>query len=246
KNKYTDEYTYQRQAIHANIIADILGDLDSEDYPYLNESKMLFTGGPPASGKNTMLSIYLDDEELVETTPIIIDPDNIKKMLPEYIITSVDEDYAEMISDYLHAESGDIAWKCFEEVLRRDKAFGVFVVTLTDVLWSRKMISMAKESGFEVDILFTYAPLEVCIEREAKRKEETRRGVPLHILKQKHREFSENFGIIAAMGDFVSLYNNSADISEEINDDELIIYSRQPGEYFLRRDAHIDEHLFRY
>jgi|GEM_PF-5060414 len=209
---------------------------------------MIFTGGPPASGKNTILSMFLETEAWNEAILIIIDPDEIKRRLPEYIATSVDADYTERVSDFLHLESGDIAWRCFEEVLTRDKSFGVFVVTLSDYEWSEKMISQAKEAGFAVDLLFAYAPLEVCQSREEKRRLETKRGVPADVLERKHAEFSSHFGYIAALGDFVSLFNNSRDSSEISDDDndEIVRYNRVPVSEIineLKSSPHIESHI---
>lgn len=160
----------------------------------------LFMGGGPASGKSSALNMD-ENADVVPPDAVIIDPDEIKGLLPEYreMVAGGDR-YAATAA---HEESSHIA----AEILRRARAKGLNVVMdgtgdsgkekTERELYGKvpkfvgKMID-AREHGYNVRVFYVNAPTEVAEVRATKRAFREGRWVPGVEIRQQHKGVSAN------------------------------------------------------
>lgn len=160
----------------------------------------LFMGGGPASGKSSALQME-ENADVIPPDAVVIDPDEIKGLLPEYreLVKGGDR-YAATAA---HEESSHIA----AEILRRARAKGLNVVmdgtgdSGTEKQerekygkvpkFVGKMID-ARDHGYNVRVFYVNAPTEVAEVRATKRAFREGRWVPGVEIRQQHKGVSAN------------------------------------------------------
>lgn len=176
-------YTAERKKLHDEIVQHFLGDAR----PSEGRHRALFMAGGAASGKSSALKTNAD---MVPDGAVMIDPDAIKGMLPEYreMVESRDR-YAAFGA---HEESGDIAKRLHAEAMAQgldlvvdgtgNSGPGKFVAKIERVLGA----------GYDTDVLYVTVPTEVAVERAMLRAARSGRYVPERVIRDAHAAVSRN------------------------------------------------------
>ena len=171
-NRWTDE----RHALHNEIIAEAL----SKATPVDNPTSTLMGGGP-ASGKSMMMenSGALDNA-------VHIDPDEIKKSLPEYKVLMEQGDPE--AAAFVHVESREISKR-----MLRYAAEGSYNVVLDgtgngSIHSLSTKVSTMKKNGGPVEARYVTTDVETAVARNKARAEATGRMVPESFVRWSHGE----------------------------------------------------------
>lgn len=177
---YTDERTRVQDAIIEKLFE---GAVPAEGTP-----TAIFLAGGSASGKST-IEKGLDTQGMVT-----IDSDAIKKMLPEYIdLMKIGGDARAPAAMNVHEESSDIAARAYE--MAKERGFSV-VIDGTGNSGPGKFLSKlddARDSGYDVDVVYVSAPTAVAQARAKKRAERDGRLVPPEVIASIHKGVSRAF-----------------------------------------------------
>ncbi len=191
KVTYTDEqgtYTKEREALHQKIMATIIKKSKMDN---LQPPIAVLVGGGSASGKTSLCeTIVKQNLKKKKRRLITIDPDEIKKQIPEY--QSFQKKFPSSAAALVHKESVDISEKLIHQMLETKRSFlleGTMAktgkyVTLVDSLQKRR---------YEVLVYIVDVPLEIAIEREAIRAKKTGRSIPRHVIEHTHRRIPKTF-----------------------------------------------------
>jgi predicted ABC-type ATPase len=175
-------WSKDRHALHDAAIAYYL---DGKTPPAGKKTALFFAGGT-ASGKSTALKRApgLEPENAVH-----IDPDELKKWIPEYRQAALARDrYA---SSMAHEESSALAKRLYSEAVRRGLNV---IIDGTGDSGGNKFLSKleaAKKDGYDVSVFMVDAPTEVAVARSVLRGHKTGRFVPLEILRDTHSNVSK-------------------------------------------------------
>lgn len=219
RNLYTDngQYTQQRLEVHRTIIDELTKGLT----PAVNKPIVIFMGGGTASGKSvlsrSLIQTFKDDKESL----LVIDPDAIKSMLPEY--KSLQERDPEKTASILHDESSDISEKLYASTLK-DKVNIIFDGTMKNRGKYDRFIDIAKKEGYTVSAVLADVPLEEAYRRENIRFEAEKRRVPPEIIKQSHSQVPVTFHHIKDKLDSFYVYDTS---------------ERHPSQFYVKENNQI-------
>lgn len=205
--KFKDEngkYTPERQALHAEIINKFLeGKVPPEGRP-----SVTFLGGGPAAGKS---SVENSGEAGIPDTKgpdaVLMNPDEIKGMLPEYdqLLQAGDKGAAA----FTHQESSDISKQLLAEAVGRGMNVVVDGTGNTSVQSMMGKIEAAQTGDHEIHAVYVTVPTEVAQERAAIRGEETGRVVPPEVIDRIHASVSQMVPEIAPVFDSFRLYDTN-------------------------------------
>jgi len=180
------EYTPERKTLHENIINSFIG----KNSKSVGKGKAILIGGPPASGKTTLLKdLNVDFDDYVS-----INNDEIKEKLPGYNGVN---------ASLYHDESRDILNMLIDKSIGEHRNL-IIDGTMRDYEKERKKISTLSKIGYTVRVIGIKANPDTVINRATTRfLEENGRYVPLqHIAKTtpiindtlpKYRELVNNF-----------------------------------------------------
>jgi len=149
--------------------------------------KTLFMAGGSGSGKSTVRDGLEDKPD----DAVIVDPDAIKEMLPEYqeMVQEGDKRAAKLV----HEESSDIAKRLMEEANKR--GFNVIIDGTGDSepgKFSGK-VDAAKAAGRDVKVVLVDIDTEEAIKRAMDRAKETGRRVPPSEIKAIHEAVAARY-----------------------------------------------------
>jgi predicted ABC-type ATPase len=175
-------YLPARLELHAEIINHFL-----EKGVVQDEPATLFITGGTASGKSTMLdSGELDDDFDDFGSAVLINPDEIKEMLPEYkeMIKGGDQ-YAAWGT---HEESSDIAKKLL--AVTNERKYHAIVDGTGDSGPGKfeGKVAAAEAAGRRAKVIYVDVPTDLAVTRALKRAKETGRMVPVSEIRKIHRE----------------------------------------------------------
>lgn len=176
-------WTPERKQLHNSIVDDLL----SEGAPQPEGERVFhFMGGGPAAGKSTVL-----DQGYVRLpkSAVKIDPDDIKKRLPEYRRMLKEGDPS--AASFVHNESSVVQLRAIRESLDRD--FNVMLDGTGDGSYEklRNRINWARKNGYKVKATYVDIPTDEALARAAKRAKQTGRAVPEEYIKQTYQNLSE-------------------------------------------------------
>jgi len=202
KDSDTGQYAPERQILHENIIDNFLS--KGKSVPKDMKPVTLFMLGTTASGKSTARK-NLEENPFGDYTPVEVDPDAIKGMIPEYqkAVEASAKDAAMMA----HEESSDIA----KELQRRAVAKRMNVIvdgTGANLSSMRKKILASKEAGHHATALMPHVVAEECVRRAEARAEKTGRYVPRHIVEDCAAKVGKNFLELTKDFDSFHLFDN--------------------------------------
>ena len=187
----------------------------------VGKPQALFTAGGGASGKSQLLfevdGKMLNLEQIKARDDfIVVDPDAIKTMLPEYKQLVGKDIYA---AAGVHEESSVIAKRIIAEA--ESKGYNVVIdTTASGDTFMRKLIT-ADQKGYEVQVSFVSVPKNDAIYRSIYRGQEKGRFVPVKSLEKAHAGASVQLDTYIS-ADFIKavrVHENSA------NDGRLIAES---------------------
>jgi predicted kinase len=143
--------------------------------PEAMRGQAVFLLGSPAAGKTT----YALKHHLRHSAFVHVDADAWKERHP---------DYDPRRPWLVHEWSREMARRQLAEVIASGGSF-VRDGTGTDLYLMEQEISRAHDAGYRTYLIYVYVPLNVALDRAAKRE----RLVPQDVVIGKHREASQNF-----------------------------------------------------
>lgn len=203
-------YTPERLALHDEIIGHFLAAANGQkaDHPVT-----LFMAGGSGAGKSSILASLKD----VPENAVLINPDEIKAMLPEYQQMLAGGDaYAAWGT---HEESSDIAKKLLATV--NERGYNSIVDGTGDSEPGKFLgkIEAANMGGRHARVVLVDIPTDTAVERAMKRAERTGRMVPEGEIRRVHRSVAANF----------------ADWQEKVDDWELWANDDKPKRIAYRK-----------
>lgn len=196
--------TAEREAEHERIYDQFLrqrapdGSLDPNGAPLGpppdGRRRALFMAGGTASGKSSAVK---QNPELTPPNAVVIDPDEIKGLIPEY--AEMKRRGSKYAATAVHEESSMMA----KQLRKRAEERGLNLV-IDGTGNSRpgkftKKITDAHDNGYEVDVLYVDAPTNVAVQRATKRALEEGRWVPEPEIRTQHAKVSINFPDVQAL-----------------------------------------------
>lgn len=205
--KYMDEngqLTPEREKLHEDTINALF---DGKKPVGPGEEKTFYVlGGGPASGKGSLTDpAYSKDFGLPSKEECAtIDPDEMKKAIPEYWIKN-----RKAGANFAHEESSTLAKRGMQAAF--ENGFNCTLDGTGDgsVKSMMKKIKTARDAGYKVEGAYVTVPTDVAIPRAMARAERTGRYVPEAQLRKIHAEVSKVFPQIASEFDHVTLYDTS-------------------------------------
>ena len=167
----------EREAIHDRIVHELLAGHTPKDEP-----RIFHAYGGSATGKGTILRALGERQELPPDA-VMLDPDPIKRMLPEGEPLH-ENPYG---AHALHKESKVVLQKALAEAQRRR-----LNIVLDTVGGSKPPGGVAKQmeeeraDGYSVEVAVVDAPLDQAIERSMERAIDEGRFVPLDVIRRNH------------------------------------------------------------
>ena len=177
---YTDgkgRYTPERLALHDEIIDRFL---EASGEKPQEKPTSLFMAGGTAAGKTTILDQF-DDEV---PNAVIINPDDIKAMLPEY--SAMLEGGDEYAATGTHEESSDIAKKLLETT--NAKKYNAIIDGTGDSEPGKfeSKVKAAQMEGRNAKVVLVDIPTDLAVERSMERAKKTGRMVPEKTIREIH------------------------------------------------------------
>lgn len=201
--------TFERENVHRRIIDQIL----NGKVPVVGKAKMRMMGGGPASGKSSVTKLGLI-EKFDDSNSIVIDPDEIKKMLPGYEEMSKTTDQA---ASYYHEESSALA-KRLASVAFNENYNVTYDGTGDGSVGSVvKKINAARENGYEVSAVYVTIDTDEAVKRNHQRyldgikKGEFPRLVPEAYVRDCHRKVTNIAMECSDLFDKIELYDNNGE-----------------------------------
>jgi len=194
------KFTPEREALHDKIINEIL-----DGVPVSDEPTFYFMGGGTASGKSSFLRNN-GIPGLREGRYAHIDPDDIKRLLPEtdILIELGDEGWV----GYTHEESSYLAKRLLKASSERRIDHLLDGTGNSTVGSVANKIKQAREAGYKIEAQYVSIPYEEAVAREAGRAARTGRKVPDQIIRSTHAGVSNTLPKVTDLFDELYLYNN--------------------------------------
>jgi predicted ABC-type ATPase len=194
------KFTPEREALHDKIINEIL-----DGVPVSEDPTFYFMGGGTASGKSSFLRAN-GIPGLREGRYAHIDPDDIKRLLPEtdILIELGDEGWV----GYTHEESSYLAKRLLKASSERRIDHLLDGTGNSTVGSVANKIKQAREAGYKIEAQYVSIPYEEAVAREASRAARTGRKVPDQIIRSTHAGVSNTLPKVTDLFDELYLYNN--------------------------------------
>lgn len=210
----------ERERLHGKIILHFLADHRAQKQP-----SALFTAGGPASGKS-----ILREGEKAPKDAVLIDPDEIRKLLPEYG-QMIGGGRADIASAATHEEASGLAKRITQ--IAMDRKMNVIVDGVGDSEPKKfaGKISAARDAGYHTEVHYADLPVPQAEAINQKRYEETDRLVPQKELREKHKGVAERYSEVRAIkGIHVRVYDTSVKgkvtpISTQGPDGKVVIHN---------------------
>lgn len=203
--------TPDREAVHENIIdKELEGKVPEE-----GQATMTMLGGGPASGKSSVMSTKKED---LDEHTVVVDPDAMKKALPNYAEMAK---YDDNTASYYHEESSALA----------KRLAGVSFNENYDVIYDgtgdgsrnsvMKKINQARENGYRVEGKYVTNDIERAVELNRQRYEnaiakgEPARLVPEQYVRDTHRDVTDILVATASKYDYTELWDNNGAKGEQ-------------------------------
>ena len=182
----TRQYSAERQRLHQEIIQHFLEGLHTSASP-----RVLFSGGGYSAGKGGVVK-QAKAEHFKGSEPLVIDPDRIKAMLPEFQARYADDPTANAV---VYREAWDISQEMQRQALERKLDMIVDGVgnTSPDEMIGR--IQQFLDKGYSAKAVYVSVPTAEAEKRAAARAKTAtdiadRRMIPSLILRAVHRDVS--------------------------------------------------------
>jgi hypothetical protein len=210
-------YDESRRALHEQIITSMLDGIPGQEQP-----RVLFSGGGYAAGKGSVLKLMAaKGDERLPPDALVLDPDRIKAMLPEFADQLGSDPQANLL---VYEEAWDIA----QEVQRRaqERKMNVIVDGISDTSPEEMLgrVDSFTDSGYSAHAVYVSIPTETANQRGYDRAinatdEAARRFIPQVIMRAVHRDVSATLpGVLEGApkrGLTVDVYDNDVERGAE-------------------------------
>mmetsp|Transcript_19602 Transcript_19602/g.22705 ORF Transcript_19602/g.22705 Transcript_19602/m.22705 type:complete len:504 (+) Transcript_19602:199-1710(+) len=182
---------------------------------------IVFTAGAMGAGKSYTIRHLHHKKRFPLSNFIIVDPDEIRRLLPEFNLYISNTSLAEHAGTLTKKEAGYIAEILLYIALQNGKNV-LMDGSLKDWSWYNAHFDSLKEEfktiGLQIAILHIIAPREAVFEKARIRSKMTKRIVPRHALEESFEQVPKSVKILSSKADFFAeLYN-----SPHADDIELI------------------------
>ncbi|MCP1136295.1 zeta toxin family protein [Paenibacillus polysaccharolyticus] len=201
KDRYsnTDGYIPRRKSLHEAIIQEKQHSFHPQQEPIA-----FLMGGGSASGKTWLRGLIMEEQEALGNAFLIIDADEIKSMLPEYI-SLLQTDPKEM-AKILHDESSDIALALLHDSAEK-KLNTIYDGTMKNYEKYDRIITKLKQLGYQVRLVIADVDIDEAMRRNEQRFQRTGRFVPVMELRQSHIGVAAVFHQLKDRADEYVLYD---------------------------------------
>ena len=210
-------YDESRRALHEQVIASMLDGIPGQERP-----RVLFSGGGYAAGKGSVLKLMAaKGDERLPPDALVLDPDRIKAMLPEFADQLGSDPQANLL---VYEEAWDIA----QEVQRRaqERNMNVIVDGISDTSPEEMLgrVESFTSSGYSAHAVYVSIPTETANQRGYDRAinatdEADRRFIPQVIMRAVHRDVSATLpGVLEGAEKYgltVDVYDNDVERGAE-------------------------------
>lgn len=201
------EYVAERKERHNLIIIKKTEGKDSKD-----PASAVLTAGGSGSGKSFFIKeLFLSS---TEENYVLIDSDNIKEELPEYI-AEVEKQNLDA-ADIVHDESGYIANSLLEFCILNKLSF-IYDGTMSNFTKYNLIVTNLKKHNFNISGLYVDIDVEIAIKRATKRAEDTGRAVPEKVIRDTNLNSAKSFYQLFSKFDEAILFNNTSDFKDIFN-----------------------------
>jgi len=180
---YHGVYNIGRQRLQDKIIAKHIREFSS--FPKTPKKPLvIYSAGVGGVGKGFAIS-KLGQCGFFQRKFITIDPDEIKKELPEFNQAlknrNLPASEKAKVTSFVHKESGYID-EIIEAVILSRKGNMIIDGTLQNFDYSRNSMKKYKNKGYKIKVIYITAPEKLIYERVAERAKKTGRDVPRSVL----------------------------------------------------------------
>ncbi len=198
-----NKYIQEREALHQKIIDTLIKRSKMDN---LQPPIAVLVGGGSASGKTSLCeSIVKQNIKKKRRHLITIDPDEIKKLIPEY--QSFQKKFPSSAAALVHKESVDVSEKLVQHIVETKRSF-LLEGTMAKTGKYVSLVNSLQKRRYEVVVYIVDVPVNVAIEREAIRAKITGRSVPRHVIEHTHRRIPRTFLAIKEDVSFFEGYDN--------------------------------------
>lgn len=190
-------FSPERTKLHDEIVRKVVAGHKAQENP-----AFVMLGGGPASGKTKAAEAAASDFP----DAIKIDPDELKKMLPEYAQLS-----PEKAASFVHEESSYLAKRVTEEALKTRANVVLDAVGDSSSASVLKKVRMAREAGYSVHGRYVTVPTDIAQQRAHARGVKSGRVVPAHVIADSHAGVSRVFPDVLHEFDTAALYDNTTE-----------------------------------
>jgi predicted kinase len=212
-NYIPERQLFQDQIIGHKLDDPVITDLHGMTCARPENPWLVFTAGAYGAGKSYTIHTLVEKERFPLSAFVKVDPDEIRRMLPEFEVYVNQESTRDVAGELTRKEAGFICEILAAEALKEGK--NVLVDgSLRDCEWYKQYFSMLRNDYpfLRIAILHITAPWEAVLERAAKRALETGRVVPLSTLERAFQEVPKSVNELAPLADYVCELQNGEDI----------------------------------
>jgi predicted ABC-type ATPase/2'-5' RNA ligase len=205
------DYHPDRKALHAKIIAAHLHGVHAQPE---GERHALFTAGGSASGKSSVVT--KDARVHKPGNAVVVDPDRIKAMLPEYRAMVKKGDLGAAAK--AHEESSDIAKAVTHAARQHGMNLVVDGTGNGEPGKFGKKVGESLDHGYKTSVAYVNVPTDEAITRAKKRAEGSGRMVPVEHIKAIHKHVSTNLPSVMEHADrlhHVDVFDNNVAKGEQ-------------------------------
>lgn len=224
-------WTKERQALHDEIVADVL----SRSTPVSNPRSFMMGGGP-ASGKSVAIR---SGNVTIPKNHVAIDSDELKNSIPEYKAMTKKKD--PRAAAFAHEESSYLSKRIMKEA--SEKGYNILLDGTGDSSLESlsKKAATLKKNGKKLTANYVTVDTEVAVSRNKARAEKTGRLVPEAFVRNTHKNISKIVPEAVKRGlfDEFNLYdtNKSGDarLVASAKGTKLRIHDQELWDRFLRK-----------
>ncbi len=199
------EYVQERKVLHSLII-----DRNTINRVSKTPASAVLTAGGSGSGKSFFVNEFFLNS--TEENYVLIDSDNIKEELPEYVEAVKNKNLD--AADIVHKESGHIADSLLQFCISNSYSF-IYDGTMSNYEKYDTLITNLKKSQFNISALYVDIDVDVALGRALTRAQVTGRAVPEHVIKETNLMSAKTFHKLFSRFDEAILFNNSKTIGSK-------------------------------
>ncbi|OOF82327.1 hypothetical protein BKG92_06915 [Rodentibacter ratti] len=194
----------------AQIIASIIDKYIKETtQPLQSRNVAIFIGGGSGAGKSTIRKIIQQQYAGF----LIIDPDEIKTLIPSY--EKLQAEYGYDASAMVHEQSSEIAKKLL--ILAQKELYSfMYDATLKNVHKFELIFKELKLLGYNISLVIVDCDIELAIKRVKARETQENRSVPENIVIQSHKMIPVSFRVLNKHCSEWVIYNTDQEQPKQI------------------------------